>query len=553
MSVSIASTAKPACHQFSEIEISGLQEYHARCDTSLEYSSSETCHRSDEKTRHLSSLWCEFYLSSKEGTKTTLPDFSYAGYKFGESPLPVEYEAPIYFVDNYGAKADDSISDKEAIQKAIRAAEKSGLGGIIQFSSGRYLINENEDNNGPLVITSSSVVLRGESNFNSPRKTELVFKEPLMPKNPDKLNSSPWIIQFVGELKKPNYKYQVIKNQTAGEKKLVLNDIEKINVGSWIVLSSKSSREDLKKQELDGIELNTLWTQFAAEVKHRSYHKVKYIEGNVVHIHSQLPADLDKRDNWHVQPFFNISNVGVENLAIVGNWVDKFVHHESWQGNSGWSALLFKNVTDSWIRNTHFFNVSRGIALSSSANVSVVHSNFDGNPGHNSITVFNSTRCLVSDVKDQSGYFHGPGVAGLSSENVFLRVIYPKNTSYEAHGGQPRSTLFDNVKGGFFYGRWGGAEYEQPNHLRGLVFWNFENTGKVINKFEFVRSTSRFGKIIKPIIVGFYGNIHSFDMSQVGFSESMGKRVYPSSLYCAQKIRRLGGDVNCGAANERTN
>ena len=111
---------------------------------------------------------------------------------------------------------------------------------------------------------------------------------------------------------------------------------------------------------------------------------------------------------------------------------------------------------------------------------------------------------------------------------------------YESHASQPRWTLLDNISGGWMYGRWGGAEQNQPNHMRGLVLWNYKNTGSgEPGKFHFMRPDSKFGRNIMPLVIGFYGNPQQWVEEELQVLESNGTPVNPVSLYEAQFALRM--------------
>ena len=82
-----------------------------------------------------------------------LHDFSYAGYRSGESGLP-NIAGPVFDVTAYGALFDDLTDATAAIQSAIDAAEVAG--GVVLFPTGTYRID------GTLRVEASDVVLRGE-------------------------------------------------------------------------------------------------------------------------------------------------------------------------------------------------------------------------------------------------------------------------------------------------------------------------------------------------------------------------------------------------------
>ncbi len=90
--------------------------------------------------------------------KSRLPDFSYAGYRYGEKPIPKRTGG--VSVKHYGAKGDGKSDDTAAFKKALAAAK-----GVVLVPAGRYKITD------ILYIDKSNIVLRGAG----PEKTTLFF------------------------------------------------------------------------------------------------------------------------------------------------------------------------------------------------------------------------------------------------------------------------------------------------------------------------------------------------------------------------------------------
>lgn len=74
-----------------------------------------------------SSTWRAFQSATDRSQADILTDYSYAGYEHGERGIP-DVKGPVFKVTDYGAVADDAISDEEAIRQAVAAAENAGAG-----------------------------------------------------------------------------------------------------------------------------------------------------------------------------------------------------------------------------------------------------------------------------------------------------------------------------------------------------------------------------------------------------------------------------------------
>lgn len=105
-------------------------------------------------------IWNNFINYTNENKQPILLDFSYAGYHNGEKNFP-KPQYKIFNICDFGAIPNDQESDKEAILKAIEAAEENGSG-IIFFPKGRYILNNDRNNTGPIYIRKSNIIFRGE-------------------------------------------------------------------------------------------------------------------------------------------------------------------------------------------------------------------------------------------------------------------------------------------------------------------------------------------------------------------------------------------------------
>jgi hypothetical protein len=482
-----------------------------------------------------SKIWEDFEQASKNGTEPILPDFSYVGYKYSEEPIP-EVDFPIFNVTDYGAIANDSKSDKDAIKKTIKAASKNGKG-VIYFPKGKYDINTDEDDNSIITITSSNIILKGEDQKN----TILFFKNDLPPLDPNKLWSCPSAIK-VKSTKSNKHLTTIVADSKRETYSIKVADASKIKTGDWIVIKVLNNSKDLIAYDLKPLQPEPEWkTILNKGVKVNEIHQVKRIDGNTLILVEPIHYDIQSQHDWEVTSFEYVENIGFENITFQGNWLKKFVHHRSAQDDGGWDILTISESVNSWIKDCSFKNVTNCVNFGSSAACTALNITIEGNIGHSAIHASSSTGILMAKINDLAGMHHSVGVAGGSTTNtVIWRSKYPSHTSFESHASQPRCTLFDNVSGGFFQGRAGGARQNLPNHGRHLVLWNYEETDIPEQDFTFVATNSWYWRIVPPIIVGFHGSGTTFKEDEVQILESLGKPVQPESLFEAQLKLRLG-------------
>lgn len=468
--------------------------------------------------------------------KSLLPDFSYVGYRNGEVQIPKVDGYKVFDVTKYGAIANDTVSDKAAIQKAITAANKNGSG-IVFFPKGRFLINESTDSATSIISTSGKIIFRGSGS--GPGGTELFMKNTLLPEDPKKMWTVPPIFIFTAKGKDVPIG-TVTKAAKVGEFQLTLSNTENLKAGDWIVLSMLDNAQALIDAELSPNKVSSDWTYIVNKgVDVKVYHQVTAVSGKTISLKSPVTYNVDPTYKWQVHAFANSEEVGIEDIAFVGNFKDKFVHHRSWVDDSGWTMLRFVRCTNSWMTNCRFADCSVGAIISQSANISVINCKVTGNAGHEAIVSNGSTNVLMAKLVDEASQWHSFGSSHGAMNTVLWKCTYPSTTSFEAHASQPRNTLLDCVEGGLMQNRGGGSIVNMPNHMQGLVMWNYKQTNQPVKEFEFWSTTSKYWKIPNPVVVGFAGNGTTFKKEQLSYVESVGVFVTPTSLYEAQLELRL--------------
>lgn len=477
-----------------------------------------------------------FDAYKKDPSSSGLPDFSYAGYQRGEKPIPNVKGWKVYNVLDFGAKPDDAISDRIAIQQAIDAANKNGSG-IVFFPKGRFIVNDDSTLTQGIVSKGSNIILRGSGS--GPGGTELYMAQPLVPKNPQQMWTGRPMITMTAKGGDKELG-QVISRTDIGDKEITVTSVGDLQPNDWIALKMLNNDSALVARELAPHTLNKKWTFLVDKgIDVYLYFQVANIKKNVIQLHAPLPYAIDPAYKWTVLKFAQAEEVGVEDIAFVGNWKEQFVHHKDWIHDSGFNLFLFARCTNSWMRNCRFTDCSIGAIVNQSANVTVTDCVVDGNAGHEAVSATHSTNVLLANLTDKASQWHSFGSSHGAINTVIWHCMYPATTCFESHASQPRNTLLDNVTGGFMAGRQGGAIENLPNHLNGLVLWNYTQTSPALKDFDFWPINDVWFKIVKPVVVGFNGNGTTFKKDQPGTFESIGQHVQPASLYEAQLELRL--------------
>ncbi len=474
-----------------------------------------------------------------------LVDYSYAGYDFGESELPTEYDLPVFNVEDFGAVANDDISDQEAIEKAIDRAEMKG--GVVLFGAGKYIVNDTKGNKNGILIKSSNVILKGTGSGEN--GTIIHMKEALDPKDPKKLWTTPPMLVFKGKGATRTIDAPLVKDVKQGDKSILFGGTHGLKKGDLLFIKAQGTF--LNDRLLAGKKTRDLWTTINEKgAAVHEIHEVAGVSGKKVTFRAPVLIDMNRKEPWKFVKVDFITHCGFEDIRFEGNFYEPFVHHKNAYHDGGFTAINMAKTHNSWVRNCVFANVNVAVSFSNSLTGTMLNSRVVGNGGHSSFVASRSSRTLIAYCRDDANQWHGPDSSHEAVGTVILR-FEGINRGIDAHGNVPRFTLWDQcVMAGFdgdSVGRTShGANYTNlPNHSVGLVFWNFTQTARPRPGFDFwdlMEDTpgDRYGPLtaVNPVIVGFQGEGTSF--MNAGVVKSFGQAVEPSSLYLYQLRGRLG-------------
>ena len=520
-----------------------------------------------------SALFQNWVDAQTNNTVPTLPTFSYAGYIHGEFGLPTSFSQPVFNVTDYGAVANDNISDKEAIKTTIAAAEASNNGGIIFFPPGRFIVNDAnptvagvvaDDPAEQIRISKSNIVIKGSGS--GANGTELYQKSHTT--HPDMATkdwSCPYLFLFWnGEDSANTFITDVTGNADRESYTIQVASTSNITVGQWIELYIRDTNPNLLAEELAPFSTSDFHQPENLKIVNngvevREVHQVISKTATTITFKEPIHRAINTDYNWKINNFKALEEVGIQDLKYTGGFIWKHIHHKApeelfpnepvsgpnaFLSASGWSGIQFNHTVNSWISNVEFADMSQAAMFLFSSNNTALNNRYVGNPGHNFLVTNNATRCFLGRNDDlTSGIWHGAGVNGKSIGNVLWRNNHPKNgnSGMEVHASQPRSNLFDVCTGGVFFNQ-GGATQSLPNHLKNMVLWNFNGVSyNNINVKSFrPNSETRYAKFIMPIISGLKGFTMSTESNQFQVNESEGTHVDEESLYEAQLEYRLG-------------
>jgi len=404
-------------------------------------------------------LWAEY--QETPDTHPNIPNCSYAGYRYGETPIP-SIEGPVFDVTRYGAKGDGETDDTAAIRAALSAVGDEG--GVVYFPEGRYAVS------GVLFVHTNNTVLRGQSRDG----TEIVFTQPLdrgygtyfytttSGKVATRWTYSGGLVWFGPRSRGNTYRIDAAPDSpirkgefterwlTAGDEAPLSTSaargervvrIERplgLKAGDFVMLRQTDPGDhSLVKHLAGGGEWAERYDwlhgrQGAAWPRPSPLQWVVEIaevaeDGRTLTL--RQPLRFDVRTEWRptlqaLGPL--LSDSGIENMTLrfrrPYEWTPEMHHREE-----GWNGPYFNNAVNCWMRSVTLIDVDNGPNLSCAKLVTLADFSIKaGSPRtmahhHATITRAASHDNLITGFRIESRPWHGLNVESFSSGNVWSR------------------------------------------------------------------------------------------------------------------------------------
>ena len=487
-------------------------------------------------------IWKKFIGEINNPEIPTLFDYSYAGYKLGEAGIPQKFKhLKVFKVQDFGAVANDTISDQEAIQATIKAAELN-KGGIVFFPPGEFLVNVKPTESNPITITTSNIILKGSGWGKN--GTTINMKNHMLQDFPDQPE---WQVSYMFNFfskKREGAQTNILKNANSGDFTIEVENGKNFINAKFIQLEMPTNVAAVK-DALQGKPTRPHWERIIEQgVTYVENHEIERVLGNTITLKDPLINAINANYHWIAKPFYPLENVGVEDIFFKANFTDAFVHHKDFLHDNAWSIISMSRVANSWVRRCRFANVTGGASFANSYASSMLMLLFEGNSGHKLTNVTQSARILTGLIDDASsgGQFHGASMSHRTAGSVIWRVKTPKQ-GWDSHAEFPINNLVDLYEGSKMTNH-GGNYKNEPHHLKGLTLWNYKRVGDTVTNYDFWKMSGPnhlyWGfTVVNPIVVGLHGSPTTFNEENIGYIESLGEAVLPESLYEAQLKFRL--------------
>ena len=529
-----------------------------------------------------SNLYPENWRPPETASFTTdafLQDFSYAGYRGGDEPIP-NVTGPIYDVTEapYNADPTGTSDSTVAIQNAINDAGAAG-GGVVFLPAGTYLVAPRGNNYFSLRIRHSNVVLRGagvgetfllNTEYEGMRFRGVIRVDPSLSASSEG--------NITADLDSPTRVIPVSNAEDFQPGDIVRIEwefsqgwIDEHNQNSWWSAPDRRPNPSRYTREVLSVNASEGWIEVDAPTRYtirasRDNATVRRLTGHLFGVgiegfsigNVQHPGTDHSNDGFG-DNHYNESGTAAHNV------------HASW-------LININNAVDSWVTDVHSFQtaentstahmLSNGFRLRGSyrvtvANVQMRRPQYGGGGGNGYMfSISGSNECLLMDCIAEFNrhgiVVSGPGTSG----NVFLRCedretrratgltgsYQPNGSSSDHHMHFSHSNLFDmcHVHNSSFTARHRGSSGTIPHALTSAhgVYWNTSGSRSGTSGAIVTSEQARYGYVI-----GTSGSSSGAANPTGGNTEpadileglGQGELMEPQSLYYDQLARRQEG------------
>lgn len=523
----------------------------------------------------------QIIADKKVASQNYLPDYSYAGYHYGEANIP-QKTAQIINATDYGVIANDGLDDSKNLSKAIKAASSINGDVVLQLPAGQIILSD------VLYIERSNFVLRGAGS--GKEGTEIFCPRPMMYfKNPEQLEElREYLVTFDKRQREKENNIDLPFSQYAWSGGFIWTQVPNERVKSYLekyepiqqvlakVSSGKRGENTIEVSEIkdlkvgDVVELQlfnkegenseiirTLYNN--AKVKPGSHHwkfpflpivrqqvEITKIVKNKLTLKSPLLLEIKPNYQAQIVEWKHLSEVGIEHLRFSFPDTPRVAHHVE----QGYNAIYLTRVYNGWVQDVVIQNAESGILTEEIANVTIEDIVTEGkNMAHYTVAMGGVHNVLVKNLKVYNDAVHPLSFNTFSTKDVYQNCEIFTNPNLDQHAGANHQNLFDNIKVHFklnpdntyplFLA--GGADYWRPSHGAFTTFWNIDVD--VVGQFDEAKPIILNGMNDGPYarLIGIHGNkSFKIDYGPDAYIEFLDKTI-PTvpSLYDYQLKKRL--------------
>ncbi|WP_299313174.1 hypothetical protein [uncultured Aquimarina sp.] len=477
-----------------------------------------------------------------------IPDYSYAGYQFGEKEITIPGNITVLKATDFGVVANDGKDDSKALLGVFKKAHQIKESVLIQLPAGRIILSE------VLYFERSNIILNGQGVENN--GTEIFCPRPMMYlKDPEDLKELREYLVKLDKIQKEEDKNIFLPfSQYSWSGGMFWTRIPGARVKSYLKKYDKEpkilgtidngkrgsisfkAREDLglkkgdvveiqwfNKKDKDGKILQELYGD-NKNLKIGSHHwnypnlplirqqvKIEKIIKNQIIIKSPLLINIIPEYKVRIIEWNHLKEVGIQNFKITFPFSNRIAHHVE----QGYNGIYLTRVFNSWVQNVTIENSDSGILTEAIANVTIKDVMTTGKKkGHYTVQMGGVHNVLVENLSVYNDVMHPLSFNTFSTKSIYHNCEVFKNPVLDQHSGVNHQNLFDlitvhlGIIGDSSYPLFagGGAGYWKPSHASYSTFWNIKIN--FLNALEYKKLMKLGGMKDGPNarLIGVWGN-----------------------------------------------
>ncbi|WP_437916550.1 hypothetical protein WME73_18545 [Sorangium sp. So ce302] len=407
----------------------------------------------------LPGTWSSDLLASGE----YVPDLSYAGYCFGEAPLPRTDDHPATLIDvtRFDALPDDDRDDTTGLRAALDEAERHKGPVVVRLPPGRFILSD------ILFIERGDITLQGSGS--GANGTTIYVPKPLaeMPK-PDVIS------KIEKDIARRNWRtgHGGLYSAFAWNGGIIWtrNPDRSTSPPIGKALEGKRGQHDLRMNDANAVTpgeiLSIRWYNRSGDdspilrhmfgVRDRSFGEkmaspsntpiatqeatVVDVKENVVVLKQPLLFDVHPEWGSTVSHTSFLENIGIEHLRVSFKPAPQAPHEEE----RGFNAIYLTDVAHSWVRDVRVDDPDSAFLVTDSANVTLEEITVSGRPGHYGVILLNAYNVLVKDFDIDAEEIHSISFDSRAHGNVYTHGRVRRGT-LELHRGPSHANLFDDI------------------------------------------------------------------------------------------------------------
>ena len=463
-------------------------------------------------------------------TGGTLPDYSYAGYRWSEWSLSTPSAVVIRAAD-HGVVAGDGHDDTESLRRAIAAADAVEGWAVVELPAGEVELRN------LLFIERGQFVLRGAGS--GAGGTVLSIPVPMRDMDQPAVLSKLNDYLVANSKKTPNGAYFTPYSWTGGivwtrvpegtpaasnaplaENPSGLRGTHAFTVDAAgalragdVVRLAWFNRDGPNSPLLrhlygmaDGLDGARLWESPEVPLVTQEV-TVTAVSGQTVMIHEPLLHDLRPAWSAVLAAEARLEDVGIEGLRVVFPDVPYAGHHLE----PGYNALYLTDLRHGWVRDVAFVNADSGILSDRCANLTLTGISVEGRTAHYGVHLGDVERVLLTGF-ETTAWAHHPVSFNTGARQSVIAHGRVHSPQLDQHRGLNHTNLYDDldvIEPGteLRVFEHGGAGYWGPTHGVGNAYWNVRLT---VEQPEAFRSPIVLGGVAdssRAHVVGFQSNV----------------------------------------------